>query len=198
MSQLVLASTSPFRRQLLTQAGLTFDVAAPGVDEREIESRAEHQSLLPDELALLLGREKALAVSRRMSGALVIGGDQTMSLGNRVYHKPADRNGAREHLASLRGKTHVLNSALALARDGEVLWQHVSKAHLTVRDFSDIWLEAYLDRAGDAVLKSVGAYQVEGLGIQLFSAIEGDYFTIVGVPLVPLLTQLRLQGEIDQ
>ncbi|MDQ0457947.1 Maf family protein [Rhizobium paknamense] len=193
---LVLASTSPFRKQLLSNAGLIFDSVAPAIDEREVEGRAEHQGLLPDALALLLGREKALSVSRDRPEALIIGGDQTMSLGARLYHKPANRAAARDQLLSLRGQTHELNSALAFVRDGAVIWEHVSKARLTVRSFSEAWLDDYLDRAGDRVLKSVGAYQIEGLGIQLFSAIEGDYFTIVGVPLLPMLAKLRSLGLI--
>jgi septum formation protein len=188
---LVLASTSPFRKQLLQQAGLAFSTAAPDIDEREIEARAEHQSLSPSELADVLGREKALAVSKTQAGALVLGGDQVMALGNTVYHKPKDLAAARAQLLSLRGATHVLNSSLALALDGKIIWSHVSRAEMTMRMFSEMFLDDYLDKVGDKILKSVGGYQIEGMGVQLFSAINGDYFTIIGVPLLPLMEKLR-------
>jgi septum formation protein len=192
----VLASTSPFRKQLLQQAGLTFTTAAPDIDEREIEARAEHQSLSPAELAQMLGREKALAVSKTQSGVFVLGGDQVMALGNTVYHKPKDLAAAREQLLSLRGATHVLNSALALAQDGEIIWSHVSQAQMTVRMFSEMFLDDYLDKVGDKILKSVGGYQIEGMGVQLFSNVSGDYFTIIGVPLFPLMEKLRELGVV--
>jgi septum formation protein len=193
---LVLASTSPFRKQLLQQAGLDFATANPNIDEREIEARAEHQALSPSALAQLLGCEKALAVSRTQPDALILGGDQVMALGSTVYHKPKDLASARDQLLSLRGQTHVLYSALALARDGDVIWSHVSQARMTVRNFSDAFLDNYLATAGDRILKSVGGYQIEGMGVQLFSQIEGDYFTIIGVPLLPLLEELRVLGVV--
>ncbi|MBB4954765.1 septum formation protein [Agrobacterium vitis] len=193
---LVLASTSPFRKQLLQQAGLDFTTAAPEIDEREIEARAEHQALSPSALAELLGCEKALAVSKHQAGALVLGGDQVMALGSTVYHKPKDLAAARAQLLSLRGTTHVLNSSLALARDGEIIWSHVSQAEMTVRMFSETFLDDYLDKVGETILKSVGGYQIEGMGVQLFSAITGDYFTIIGVPLLPLMQQLRELGVV--
>lgn len=187
----VLASTSPFRKQLLQQAGLEFTTAAPDIDEREIEARSEHQALTPAALSERLGCEKALAVSRTMPGALVLGGDQVMALGSRVYHKPRDLEAARIQLLSLRGKTHVLNSSLALAKDGEIIWSHVSFAEMTVRNFSETFLDDYLAKVGERILKSVGGYQIEGMGVQLFSAIKGDYFTIIGVPLLPLMEKFR-------
>ncbi|MBB4008986.1 Maf family nucleotide pyrophosphatase [Allorhizobium taibaishanense] len=190
-SPIILASTSPFRKHLLTEVGLTFSTAAPDVDEREIEGRAEHQHLSPEQLAELLACEKALAVSRRHDGALVIGGDQVMALGDRVYHKPKDMAAARDQLLSLRGETHTLYSVLAIAKDDEIIWRRVSLAHMSVRMFSEAFLDDYLEKAGDKILKSVGGYQIEGRGLQLFSAVEGDYFTIVGVPLLPLLEKLR-------
>ncbi|THF50311.1 Maf family nucleotide pyrophosphatase [Allorhizobium terrae] len=188
---LVLASTSPFRKHLLQQAGLEFTTAAPDIDEREIEALAEHQSLSPSQLAELLGCEKALAVSKKQTGALVLGGDQVMALGETVYHKPKDLAAAREQLLSLRGATHVLNSSLALAKDAEIVWSHVSQAQMTVRLFSETFLDDYLDKVGDKILKSVGGYQIEGMGVQLFSKVNGDYFTIIGVPLFPLMEKLR-------
>lgn len=187
----VLASTSPFRKQLLQQAGLEFSTAAPNIDEREIEARAEHQALSPAGLSERLGCEKALAVSKTMPGALVLGGDQVMALGAQIYHKPQDLNAARTQLLSLRGATHVLNSSLALAKDGEIVWSHVSCAEMTVRMFSESFLDDYLAKVGERILKSVGGYQIEGMGVQLFSAIKGDYFTIIGVPLLPLMEKFR-------
>jgi septum formation protein len=193
---LVLASTSPFRKQLLQQAGLEFTTAAPDIDEREIEARAEHQALSPSGLAERLGCEKALAVSKTMPGAWVLGGDQVMALGAKIYHKPADMTAARSQLLSLRGATHVLNSSLALAKDGEIIWSHVSQANMTVRMFSEAFLDDYLEKVGERILKSVGGYQIEGMGVQLFSAIQGDYFTIIGVPLLPLMEKFRELGVI--
>lgn len=190
----VLASTSPFRKHLLQQAGLEFTTAAPDIDEREIEARAEHQALSPSGLAERLGCEKALAVSKIMPGALVLGGDQVMALGSKVYHKPHDLTAARAQLLSLRGSTHVLNSSLALAKDGEIIWSHVSHAEMTVRMFSEVFLDDYLAKVGERILKSVGGYQIEGMGVQLFSAIHGDYFTIIGVPLLPLMEKFRELG----
>lgn len=193
---LVLASTSPFRKQLLQQAGLDFTSSAPDIDERAVEAAAEHQALAPAELAALLGCEKALAVSREKPDALVLGGDQVMALGSQVYHKPKDMAAARTQLLSLRGTTHVLNSSLALAHNGKILWSHVSQAQMSVRMFSETFLDDYLERVGERILKSVGGYQIEGMGVQLFSAIEGDYFTIIGVPLLPLMEKLRELGVI--
>ncbi|MUZ72361.1 septum formation protein Maf [Agrobacterium vitis] len=187
----ILASTSPFRRQLLEQAGLRFTAMAPDIDEREIEGRAEHQHVSPQQLAQVLACEKALAVSRQVPNGLVIGGDQVLALGERIYHKPKDLASTRDQLLSLRGETHVLYSALALAKQGEVVWRHVSTAQMTMRMFSETFLDDYLDRVGEGILKSVGGYQIEGLGVQLFSDIVGDYFTIVGVPLLPLMEKLR-------
>lgn len=194
---LVLASASPFRRQLMENAGLTFLAEAAHIDERTIEASLEGAGSSPDRVAVALASAKALDVSGRHPGALVIGSDQTLSLGERVYHKPKDRSEAADHLRSFSGKTHQLNSAIALVRDGRLLWEHVSHARLTVRTLSETFIHRHLERVGDRVLSSVGAYQLEGEGIQLFSAIEGDYFTILGLPMLPLLDQLRLLGEID-
>ena len=191
---LVLASSSPFRRQLMENAGLSFLAEAARIDERAVEAGLGSAS--PGETAAHLALAKAMDVSSRHEGALVIGSDQTMSLGARQYHKPRDRAEARAHIESLSGKTHQLNSAIALVRDGACLWQHVAVARLTVRQLSAGFIEDYLDRAGASVLSSVGAYQLEGLGVQLFEAIDGDYFTILGLPLLPLLQKLRELGAI--
>lgn len=197
MQNLVLASGSQFRRQLMENAGLDFTVDPARIDERAIEAPLENAGANPDTVAEALAIAKALDVSHRHPDALIIGSDQTLSLGSRVYHKPKNRAEAASHLKSFSGKTHRLNSAVALVRDSQVLWNHVSHAELTVRDLSDQFIERHLDKVGDSVLLSVGAYQLEGEGIQLFSRIEGDYFTILGLPLLPLLNKLRELGAID-
>jgi septum formation protein len=196
-SSLVLASASPFRRALLTNAGLTFEARAAQVDERALERPLEESGASPVDVALALAEAKARDVARHFAGALVIGSDQTMSLGSRVYHKPKDMAEAAEHLFSLSGKTHELNSAIVLVRDGDVLWRHVSTAHMAVRPLSRTFVERHLKRVGENALASVGAYQLEGEGIQLFEKIEGDYFTILGLPMLPLLSKLRELGSID-
>lgn len=193
----VLASASPSRRMLMENAGLKFQAVAAQIDERAVEREIEHRALGPDELALELALRKALEVSSRFPRALVIGCDQTMSLGSQVFHKPADRDEARANLRLLRGKTHRLNSGVVLVRDGREIWRLLSTAELAMREFSDAFLEDYLVRCGDDVMKSVGCYQLEGIGIQLFNSVLGDYFTILGLPLLPLLEQLRTLGELD-
>src|SRR5690606_26180119 len=140
---------------------------------------------------------KAVDVSEREPGALVIGADQTLSLGDEVFHKPADMEGARRHLLKLSGRTHQLNSAVVIARDGEVIWRHVGVARLTMRDLDPGFIGRHLSSVGEKARSSVGAYQIEGEGIQLFEKIEGDTFTIVGLPLLPLLAELRSLGAID-
>lgn len=192
---IVLASSSPFRRMLMENAGLIFDARAADIDERAIEAGLGDSS--PDEIAAALALAKAEDVSRHVPGALVIGSDQTMSLGARVYHKPKSLAEARENLLSLSGKTHRLNSAVALVRDGQIVWRHVAHADLTVRTLSEDFVDRYLASVGSKAFSSVGAYQLEGKGIQLFSAIEGDYFTILGLPMLLLLAKLREIGAID-
>lgn len=194
---LVLASASSSRRMLMENAGLNFQAVAAQIDERAVEREIEHRALGPDELALELASSKALEVSSRFPQALVIGCDQTMSLGTQVFHKPADRAEARANLLLLRGRTHRLNSGVVLVREGREIWRYLSTADLAMREFSDAFLEDYLVRCGDDVMKSVGCYQLEGIGIQLFNSISGDYFTILGLPLLPLLGQLRTLGELN-
>ena len=193
---LVLASSSPFRRMLMENAGLSFEISPADIDERTIEAGLAGNTS-PQDVAMELARAKALDVSGHVPGALVLGSDQTMSLGDKVYHKPKDLAEARSHLASLSGHTHRLNSAVALARDGEIVWDHLSCAEMTVRPLSDAFIEGYIERCGDKLLASVGAYQLEGEGVQLFSEIRGDYFTILGLPLLPLLQVLRDLHAID-
>lgn len=195
--RIILASGSPFRKTLLANAGIEFSAVPAEIDERAVEAPLQGSGTTPEDVALILAEAKALDVSERNPGALVIGCDQTLSLGDLVFHKPDGMEGARRHLLSLSGKTHQLNSAVVLARDGETLWRHVSVARLTMRKLDPAFIGRHLARVGDKALASVGAYQIEGEGIQLFEKIEGDYFTIVGLPLLPLLAALRDLGAID-
>lgn len=196
-SKLVLASSSPFRRMLMENAGLAFEAQAADIDERAVEAPLEKSGATPDQVALVLAEAKAIEVSRRFAGALVIGSDQTMSLGNQVFHKPKDLADAANHLRMLAGMTHRLNSAVAIVRDGEVLWQHVAHAEMTMRVLTNDFITRHLQRVGTKALASVGAYQLEGEGIQLFEKINGDYFTILGLPMLPLLAKLRELDAID-
>jgi septum formation protein len=180
---------------LLENAGLSFEWRAADIDERQIEASIDDKS--PDTVAKVLAEAKALDVSRHFPATLVIGSDQTMSLGDRVYHKASNRAEAKETLMSLSGQTHRLNSAVAIALDGKIVWNHVSHALLTARILSEAFVDGYLDRVGDKAMTSVGAYQLEGEGIHLFSQIDGDYFTILGLPMLPLLEELRHLGAID-
>lgn len=194
---IILASKSPFRATLLKNAGISFTAQAANIEERAVEAPLYDTGATPEDVALVLAEAKALDVSERNPGALVIGSDQTLSLGDEVLHKPADMDAARRQLLKLSGQTHHLNSAVVLARDGETLWRHVSVARMTVRDLDSGFIGRYLSRAGVIALQSVGAYQIEGEGVQLFEKIDGDYFTIVGLPLLPLLVVLRREGAID-
>jgi septum formation protein len=189
---LVLASRSQSRANLLTAAGIPIEVLPADIDERGIEARTPGQDARA--AALLLAVEKARAIAAQRPGRLVLGADQTLALGARRFSKPADRAAAVEQLQSLGGKTHALNSAVAVMRDGDVLFEHVETARLTMRDFSNKFLQEYLERVGDAALSSVGGYQLETLGVQLFERIEGDYFTILGLPLMSVLDFLRRDG----
>ncbi|QKD00942.1 Maf-like protein [Mesorhizobium loti] len=192
---IILASGSPFRKAMLIHAGVAIEAVPADVDERALE--APLQGVSPEDVAAILAEAKATEVSERKPGALVLGCDQTLSLGDEVFHKPADMEGARRHLLALSGKTHQLNSAAVLMRDGEVLWRHVGIASMTMRKLDPGFIGRHLARVGAKVLASVGAYQIEGEGIQLFDKIEGDHFTIVGLPLLPLLAELRTLGAID-
>ncbi len=197
MSDLILASKSPFRSALLKNAGIEFSTASAEIDERAVEAPLYETGATPEEVAQVLAEAKALDVSGKNPGAVVIGCDQTLSLGDEIFHKPADMEAARRQLLKFSGMTHQLNSAVVLVKDGETLWRHVSIARMTMRDLDPGFVGRYLGRVGDAALSSVGAYQVEGPGIQLFDRIDGDYFTIVGLPLLPLLAELRKEKLID-
>jgi len=188
---LVLASRSSARRALLEAAGIPLELHPADLDERALERGA---SLAPGAVAQFLSREKAAAVSRVRPGRLVLAADQVASLGAQRFSKPADRAMARAQLSMLSGRSHELHSAITFAQDETVLFEHVEVARLTMRPLSEAFLDAYLDAAGSAVTASVGAYQVEGLGIQLFERIEGDYFTVLGLPLISALDFLRRRG----
>jgi septum formation protein len=192
---LVLASKSDVRGKILAAAGLRFEIRIAPIDERAVEAKAGN----PDAAATarLLARAKALAVAATRPGQLVLGADQTLARGNTRFSKPVDRAAAAEQLRALRGRTHELHSASALARDDKILFDCVDTARLTMRDVSDRFLDEYLEMAGNAALTSVGGYQLEGIGIHLFEKVEGDYFTILGLPLLPLLAFLRQNKFVD-
>ena len=189
---LVLASQSRARQMLLGNAGLAFEAVPADVDERAIQEKSG--LLKPGEIAALLAQEKARFVSSKMADRYVVGADQTLALGQRLFSKPAGRAQAADQLRALAGNTHELHSALAVARDGKIVLSEVSIARMTMRQLSGDEIRTYLDTAGEAVTTSVGAYQLEGLGVHLFDRIEGDHFTILGLPLLPLLAFLRGQG----
>jgi len=191
---LMLASKSAARRALLEGAGVPIEIEAADIDERGVEARAGLQE--PDMVAALLAREKAKAVASKHPDRMVLGADQTLALGARRFSKAADRKGAREQIAALRGKTHALHSAVAVVQAGAVVFEHVDAAHLTMRNFSDAFLDDYLDAVGANAMASVGGYQLEGLGLQLFERVEGDHFTVLGLPLIPLLDWLRRAGHL--
>ncbi|MDX8527208.1 Maf-like protein [Mesorhizobium sp. MSK_1335] len=193
--KIIIASGSPYRKAMLVNAGLDIEAVPADVDERSLE--APLKGVSPEDVASILAEAKATEVSERKPGGLVLGCDQTLSLGDEIFHKPADMEGARKHLLALSGKTHQLNSAAVLCRNGEVLWRHVGIASLTMRKLDPAFIGRHLARVGAKALSSVGAYQIEGEGIQLFDRIEGDYFTIVGLPLLPVLKELRALGAID-
>ena len=188
-SPLILASQSHARQALLTNAGISFEAVTAEIDERGVQQASGLAA--PGEIASLLAREKALSVSARQPGKFVIGADQTLALGERLFSKPDGRAQAAAQLRALAGRSHELHSAVALARDGKILFEVAAIAVMTMRRLGEAEIDVYLDEAGDAVTSSVGAYQLEGLGVHLFERIEGDHFTILGLPLLPLLAFLR-------
>jgi septum formation protein len=186
---LVLASQSRARQTLLANAGIAFETVAAEIDERAVQQASG--LVAPGDIAALLAREKAVAVSIRRAGQFVVGADQTLACGTRLFSKPAGRVQAAEQLRALAGGSHELHSAIAVARDGKILFEAVSTARMTMRSLGEAEIDAYLDQAGEAVTASVGAYQLEGVGVHLFERIAGDHFTILGLPLLPLLAFLR-------
>ena len=191
---LILASKSEVRRRILAAAGLPVEVRPAGIDERGIEARSNAQG--PADVARLLAGAKAHTIAAHMPARLVLGADQTLALGEQRFSKPTDRAAAREQMRALSGKTHRLYSAITLVRDGRVLFEHVDTEELTMRALSDAYIDTYLDAVGDAALASVGGYQIESAGIHLFEKISGDYYAILGLPLLPLLDFLRKEGAV--
>ena len=189
---LLLASRSAARRTLLEAAGIPIELHAADIDERGLEAGAG--SAVPAEIAALLARAKASMIAALRPGRLVLGADQTLALGAKRFAKPADRAAARTQLGALSGRTHELHSAIAFMKDATMLFEYVGSARLTMRALSDRFLDSYLDMVGDAATASVGAYQIEGPGVQLFERVEGDYFTILGLPLLAALDFLRRRG----
>jgi septum formation protein len=191
----ILASKSAARRAVLTGAGVNHEAVVAGVDEDAVKTEMLAGGAGPRDVAEALAELKAVKVSRDRPG-FVIGADQTLDLNGKLYDKAPDLSVAWQRLTLLRGKTHKLHSAVVVARDGKPIWREVVTTTLTMRDFSDAFLQDYLASEGEAALGSVGCYRLEGPGAQLFSAIEGDYFAILGLPLVGLLDMLRQHGEI--
>jgi len=198
-SRLILASASATRRAVLESAGLVVDVVPANIDEAAIRDAILDATTGAEgaDIASALAAEKARLVSETHRDALVVGADQVLALGGKIFGKAESIAEAREILTMLRGRTHELISAVALARNGTVHWQTSAFAEMTVRKFSDEFLGCYLEKLGDRVLRSVGCYEIEGPGAQLFEHIDGDYFTILGIPLIELLSRLRHEGIIS-
>ncbi len=187
----ILASQSAIRKSLLEHAGIAAETRPADIDEREIHKKSGLKN--PGEIAALLAGEKAKHISAAHPERYVIGADQTLALGERLFSKPANREAAADQLAALAGKTHSLHSAVCVAREGQSLFSHVGVARMSMRKLTNEEIASYLDAAGDRVTASVGAYQLEGLGVNLFDTIDGDHFTILGLPLLPLLGFFREQ-----
>ncbi len=197
-SALVLASTSATRAELLARAGIAVVRVAPRVDEEEAKAALRAEGASPRDQADALAEMKALRISARLPGALVIGADQVLDLGGEAFDKPQSLEEARAQLLRLRGARHHLYSAAVVARDGAPVWRQIARASLTMRDFSEAFLDRYIEEEGEALLSTVGAYRVEARGVQLFSRIEGDWFAILGLPLLELAAWLRVTGALEQ
>lgn len=196
MTQIILASGSQSRRNLLAGAGIMAENIRPNVDEDMAKAAYRQDGLPIRDQAMKLAELKAQKVSARQPG-FVIGGDQMLNLEETAFDKPKDMAGAKDHLQKMSGKTHTLETALVVFENGQPVWRHLARPRLTMRPLSDTFIEQYLARCGDALLSTVGAYQLEGLGAQLFTKIEGDYFSILGLPLLPLLDYFRIRGVLE-
>ncbi len=196
MPEIILASASSARRMLLENAGVTARTEPAHVDEDSVKEALAAEGASARDVADALAELKAIKISNRHPEAFVIGGDQTLDCEGRWFDKPEDREGAKAHLEALSGRTHSLQSAVCVAQGSQVLWRHVGIARLTMRILDADFIETYLNRAGDDVQTSVGAYRLEGLGAQLFEKVEGDYFTVLGLPLLPLLDFFRRHGAV--
>ncbi len=195
---LILASGSRYRAEMLRNAGIEFAVEPARLDERAVEQPLVDSGADAADIAVVLAQAKADEVSGRFSSAVVIGSDQTLELAGELLHKPADMEAARRRLLALSGRTHQLHTAICLMRAGEVLWSHLETSHIRFRELEPGFVGRHLARVGDKALTSVGGYQVEGEGAQLIESIEGDFFSIIGLPLLPLIGQLRALGLLDR
>jgi septum formation protein len=192
----ILASASKSRAQILRAAGVPHEIEPANVDEADVKLSLAQQGAPALAVAETLAELKAQQVSRRHGGALVIGADQVLECGGQLFDKPADLEQARDHLMSLRGRRHTLMAGVSVVCGGKVIWHHNDQAHLEMRDLSDGFIAWYIEQMGDPVCESVGAYKLEGLGAQLFTSVEGDFFSILGLPLLPLLGVLRDHGVV--
>jgi septum formation protein len=195
--KVILASGSASRRALLAASGVAADAVAPNVDEESFRNALRAENVSVRDQAMQLAELKAVRVSQSRTG-LVIGGDQMLALGNEAFDKPRDLAEARSHLARLSGKSHTLETAIVVCEEGRPVWRHLARPKLTMRPLSPEFIDTYVNACGDSLLSTVGAYQLEGLGAQLFSQIEGDYFSILGLPLLPLLDYLRTRKVLTQ
>lgn len=197
MTNIILASKSVHRQTLLKNAGVNFSPKSADIDEREIETPLVEAGLGGEDIAEILAIAKATEISKGHVDAYAIGCDQTLSLGNELLHKVSNMEEAQRRLLQLSGKKHQLNAAVSLVRNGEVIWSHVEVATITMRKLDPGFIGRHLSDAGETILSSVGAYQIEGLGVQLFEKVEGDYFSIIGLPILPLLAELRKLGLVE-
>lgn len=197
MTDIILASKSVHRQTLLKNAGVKFIAKSADIDEREVEQPLIEAGLGGEDVAEVLAIAKATEISKSHVDSYVIGCDQTLSLGDELLHKVTNMKEAQKRLLQLSGKKHQLNAAVSLVRNGEVIWSHVEVAAITMRKLDPGFIGRHLSDAGETILSSVGAYQIEGLGVQLFEKVEGDYFSIIGLPVLPLLAELRKLGLVE-